>query len=271
MIKFKLMPALLLLIVSLLFLSTDTLEADMYKWVDDKGKTHFTDSPSKIPGKYIDKDKVGRLKSMPPAPKPLKIAKSPSSKHVDTCGDLPEKLEKCEKFQCNQSHPFMKSFIIHHLVEADKPGGCLYNQTMPNNMIMSCILSKELRIGVAQTIKQGGKQNSNSNQSVKSDLHNLFLGCNAFWQDTGNKNKCTLQDIKGPNIGFIQTSSYKISFFGDKDSFRAEVVDPNTKEKMWIDHRGNITGNVGKVDRNYLQEALNKKHCVIKKMNNKQK
>jgi hypothetical protein len=31
--------------------------AKIYKWVDEKGKTHFTDNPRKVPSQYRTTDK----------------------------------------------------------------------------------------------------------------------------------------------------------------------------------------------------------------------
>ena len=48
-----------MLIVGLLALSILSLPASakIYKWKDENGKTHYTDSPAKIPKKYRSKDK----------------------------------------------------------------------------------------------------------------------------------------------------------------------------------------------------------------------
>ncbi len=40
------------LCASLAFMFPTTVHAKMYKWVDDQGKTHFTNSPGKVPLKY---------------------------------------------------------------------------------------------------------------------------------------------------------------------------------------------------------------------------
>ncbi|MGV7221375.1 MAG: DUF4124 domain-containing protein [Nitrospinales bacterium] len=44
-------------LIILLFIP-DISDAGIYKWKDDSGKTHYTDSPNKIPAKYRNKDKV---------------------------------------------------------------------------------------------------------------------------------------------------------------------------------------------------------------------
>jgi len=60
---FKFVPTCLFIIVSLVFLFSNTLEAKIYKWVDEQGKTHFTDDPSKVPSK-------SKLKVYLPSTKP---------------------------------------------------------------------------------------------------------------------------------------------------------------------------------------------------------
>jgi len=53
-------------ILTLVVLFPSTAQAKMYKWVDDQGKTHFTDSKSKIPPKYRDKPKPEKEKKKKP-------------------------------------------------------------------------------------------------------------------------------------------------------------------------------------------------------------
>jgi hypothetical protein len=45
----------LLIIVALLIVHSSNADAKTYKWKDEKGKTHFTDNPLKIPEKYREK------------------------------------------------------------------------------------------------------------------------------------------------------------------------------------------------------------------------
>ena len=43
---------------SLLFLSFSMVDAEIYKWIDEKGTVHFTEDPATIPDKYRDKVKT---------------------------------------------------------------------------------------------------------------------------------------------------------------------------------------------------------------------
>jgi len=54
---FKPVPACLFIIVSLVFLFSETPDAKVYKWVDEQGKPHFTDNKSKIPSKFRNQGK----------------------------------------------------------------------------------------------------------------------------------------------------------------------------------------------------------------------
>jgi len=75
MTRFKLLPTCLFIIASFVFLSSDTLEAKVYKWVDEQGKMHFTDDPSKVPSK-------SKLKVYLPSTKPTVSRKEIKKKNI---------------------------------------------------------------------------------------------------------------------------------------------------------------------------------------------
>lgn len=45
---------------------------------------------------------------------------------------------------------------------------------------------------------------------VKSNLHNLYLACKAYWADEGPRKPCTLAIAKGKDYGFILSSDVEI-------------------------------------------------------------
>ncbi len=65
------------------------------------------------------------------------------------CKDFPDKLESCEAFSCHFEHPSTEKLMKREIVGLidDK---CQYTEEMPNNKIMSCQYSEDLRKSVAQ-------------------------------------------------------------------------------------------------------------------------
>ena len=70
-----------LLFISIIFFYREISYSEIYKWVDDKGKVHFTDNPSNIPPAYSKKSKGIKekttLKTPPPDEKDTVIKKPP--------------------------------------------------------------------------------------------------------------------------------------------------------------------------------------------------
>ena len=81
--------------MALTFGYPQTSEADLYKWKDDNGKTHFTDDPGKIPPQYRIKSKTKIQKDLPQAPKSAPSpVKEEVSKSVDESGEGKEAAKK---------------------------------------------------------------------------------------------------------------------------------------------------------------------------------
>jgi clan AA aspartic protease (TIGR02281 family) len=59
----------LILLLASFLRTSDALPAEMFRWVDDQGVVHFTDSLKNIPDKF--RSKVSRLKTSGPAPAPI--------------------------------------------------------------------------------------------------------------------------------------------------------------------------------------------------------
>ena len=58
-------PRMMILVLALTLIPV-SVSAKIYKWVDDNGKSHFTDNPTNIPTKY--KNKTRSIKEAPPRP-----------------------------------------------------------------------------------------------------------------------------------------------------------------------------------------------------------
>ncbi|MGV7222354.1 MAG: DUF4124 domain-containing protein [Nitrospinales bacterium] len=66
------------LLTAILSFNTTPSYAGVYKWVDETGKTHYTDSPAKIPREYRDK-------------KSVKVTPSQSSRKITRNYKIPNK------------------------------------------------------------------------------------------------------------------------------------------------------------------------------------
>ncbi len=143
--------------LSLVF--TFSLEAGVYKWVDDKGKIHYSDQPAK----NSKNTKTLVSPSLAASPKTaqqqetkrkgfektMKRLINPEGR-INKCQNLPERLEQCLPYTCKMSHPLFGIFIIDHTISGMKDGKCNYEQTMPNKGLMTCNLSVEQRNNFAQ-------------------------------------------------------------------------------------------------------------------------
>jgi len=141
------------------FVFTFSLEAVVFKWVDDNGKIHYSDQPAKISkntktlvspslaaspktAQQQEKERKGFEKTMKWLIKP--------EGRINKCQNLPERLEQCVPYTCEMSHPLFGRFVIDHTISGMKDGKCHYEQTMPNNGLMTCNLSVEQRNNFAQ-------------------------------------------------------------------------------------------------------------------------
>ncbi len=82
---------------TLCFLNQPSAWAGVYKWTDEKGRTHYTDDRSQIPAKYRDKNTMkglkGLVESKPVAPKTSSPAKPAAKAEENTEALAPEAKE----------------------------------------------------------------------------------------------------------------------------------------------------------------------------------
>ena len=76
------------------------------------------------------------------------------------------------------------------------------------------------------------------------NLHNIFLACKAYWTDQGPEDSyslaiCTLDIIKNPNYGFVQSSDVMIAMEpNNEESFSAFAYHKENKKVWTIDANG---------------------------------
>jgi hypothetical protein len=67
------------------------------------------------------------------------------------CTALPAALRACTPVQCTQPHP-LANFTIHHEILGMDGDACVYNQSMPSDMMMRCRFSESGRAEYAAEI-----------------------------------------------------------------------------------------------------------------------
>ena len=78
------------------------------------------------------------------------------------------------------------------------------------------------------------------------NLHNIFLACKAYWTDQGPEDSyslaiCTLDIIKNPNYGFVQSSDVVVVFEpSNEENFSAYAFHKKIKKVWTLDASGNI-------------------------------
>ncbi|PIQ97134.1 MAG: pilus assembly protein [Nitrospinae bacterium CG11_big_fil_rev_8_21_14_0_20_56_8] len=75
----------------------------------------------------------------------------------------------------------------------------------------------------------------------KSNLHNLYLACKAYWADNGANNACTLALATANSYGFNQSSSVTVALGGTEDAFTGTAKHGDSSNTFSIDSNGNIS------------------------------
>lgn len=71
-----------------------------------------------------------------------------------SCPALADALERCAPAACSQQHPFMRSSQIEHRVAGPEGDRCVYTQTMPGDMLMTCRFTPEGRTEMSGLIRE---------------------------------------------------------------------------------------------------------------------
>jgi len=81
----------------------------------------------------------------------------------------------------------------------------------------------------------------NYDSDAKSNLHNVFLACKAYWADNGSGNNCTPEIFSQAEYGYIQSADVNVSGSGAETAFSATAGNLNSKKTFSIDFNGTIT------------------------------
>ncbi len=81
-------------------------------------------------------------------------AADPAAAQITDADSFAEALEACMPSSHAAPHPFMKGFVIQHVIAGEKDDACVYSQTMPGDMRMECRLSEAGRGGLAGEFRE---------------------------------------------------------------------------------------------------------------------
>ena len=77
---------------------------------------------------------------------------------------------------------------------------------------------------------------------TKSNLHNLFIACKAYWGDNGSGTNCELSSTKLTTYGYIQSSRVSIEATGTDWIFSATAIHfDNDTRTFVLSENGSIT------------------------------
>jgi len=72
------------------------------------------------------------------------------------------------------------------------------------------------------------------NSDAKSNLHNLFIACKAYWADVGAGNNCETSTVTATTYGFIQSPKVSISATGTDWIFAATALHLDNSSKSFV-------------------------------------
>jgi len=76
---------------------------------------------------------------------------------------------------------------------------------------------------------------------TKSNLHNLYLGCKAYWADSGSANACTVAIVSVTTYGYIQSTRVSVASGGVETAFSATGTHLDSTRTFTMDLNGSIS------------------------------
>jgi len=106
---------------------------------------------------------------------------------------------------------------------------------------MSALSIITIMVGIIIIPKFGGQHTSSYDPDAKANLHNVFLGCKAYWADNGSKNNCTPAIASQLEYGYIQSADVNLSASGAETDFSGKAKHVDSTKTFRIDSNGTIT------------------------------
>lgn len=78
------------------------------------------------------------------------------------------------------------------------------------------------------------------NSDAKSNLHNLYLGCKAYWAEEGSSQTCDVNTVTAAEYGYVQSTRVDIAGSGNETGFTATAQHQDSTTSYSMDSNGNI-------------------------------
>ena len=77
---------------------------------------------------------------------------------------------------------------------------------------------------------------------TKSNLHNVYLGCKAYWADEGSASPCALATVTRTTYGYVQSAKVSIAISGTELNFTATGTHFDNPTSVFnMDSKGSIS------------------------------
>ena len=74
----------------------------------------------------------------------------------------------------------------------------------------------------------------------KTELHNIFLSCKAYWVDNGPANDCTVATIGTTSYGYTQSTNISVTLSGNENTLSGTATSIQTGITYFLNPSGNI-------------------------------
>ena len=75
----------------------------------------------------------------------------------------------------------------------------------------------------------------------KSDLHNIYLACKAYWSDNGSDQNCSTTEAGGADYGFSSSTGVEVTASGNETGWSATAKHASSSKTINKNASGNIS------------------------------
>ncbi len=76
---------------------------------------------------------------------------------------------------------------------------------------------------------------------AKSELHNIYVACKAYWVDNGPTSSCTVAAISNAAYGYTQSTDITVTLSGNESTLSGTASNINTGNTYSLDSTGAIS------------------------------
>lgn len=112
---------------------------------------------------------------------------------------------------------------------------------IPAGVMIICI-TLILSAAMAEGIAHPRQKKRAYDSDTKSNLHNIFLACKAYWSDNGSSGECSYDIATLTTYGYIQSSDVVVGGKGGNEkNFNFIAIHQNSKNAFEVNEVGNIS------------------------------